>query len=150
MDDFQLTAKQIAALRATHKTLRDRRLADRVKAIVLLGSDWSVAEVAQALLHDETTIYSWLEKYQQGGKEELLSLCYKGKPCSLPEPQQEELAKYLDEKTYLASKDTVLAVRTSPLPLGKSIYTFFRFATMHDLPIINLIFHLIFRTKQPQ
>ena len=105
MSDFQLTSREIAALKTFHRTLRDRRLADRIKAIVLLGSGWSVSEVAQILLYDETTIYHWLEKYQQGGKDELLSLCYKGKPCSLTEHQQEELAKHLDEKTYLASKD---------------------------------------------
>ena len=111
MDDFQLTAKQIAALRVTHKTLRDRRLADRVKAIVLLGTGWSASEVAQALLIDEKTVYNWLEKYQQGGKDELLTLCYSGKPCSLTEEQQKELAKHLDENTYRTSKEIRLYIK---------------------------------------
>jgi transposase len=105
MSDFQQTSKEIAALSTFHRTLRDRRLADRIKAIISLGTGWSVSEVAQILLYDETTIYNWIEKYQSGGKEELLTLCYKGKACSLTEHQQEELAKHLDEKTYLASKD---------------------------------------------
>jgi transposase len=105
MSDFQLTPKEVVALKAFHKTLRDKRLADRIKAIISLGTGWSVSEVAQILLYDETTVYNWLEKYQSGGKEELLTLCYKGKPCLLTEQQQEELAKHLDEKTYLASKD---------------------------------------------
>ena len=34
MDDFRLTAQQVAVLRTLHRTLRDKRLADRVKAIV--------------------------------------------------------------------------------------------------------------------
>jgi transposase len=105
MTDFQLTDKEIAALRVLHKTQRDRRLADRIKALVLLGTGWSVAEVAQALLVDETTIYNWSEKYQHGGKEELLTLYYEGKACALTEQQQAEFSQHLDEKTYLVSKD---------------------------------------------
>jgi transposase len=105
MLDFQLTPKQIAVLKATHRTLRDKRLAYRINALVLLGTGWSVSEVAQVLLYDETTVYNWREKYQSGGKDELITLCYTGKACSLTEQRQQELVKHLDEKTYLASKD---------------------------------------------
>jgi len=105
MDDFRLTAKQIADLRALHRTLKDRRLADRVKAIVLLGSGWSVAEVAEALLVDEATIRLWVEKYQRGGKEELLTLLYCGKAPSLNAEQQKELAEHLDKNTYIDSNE---------------------------------------------
>ena len=51
MDEFRLTAKQITTLHALHRKQRDRRFADRIKAIVLLGTGLSVAE---ALLIDET------------------------------------------------------------------------------------------------
>ena len=104
MDDFQLTAEQIASLRTLHRTLRDRRQADRVKAIVLLGSGWTVAMVAEALLVDEKTIRLWFEKYSGEGVSELMTLCYVGKKPSLTETQQQELAKHLDENTYLDSK----------------------------------------------
>ena len=60
-------------MRATHKTLRDRRLADRVKAVVLLGSGWSVVDVAEALLVDEKTVRLWSEKYRHGSETELLA-----------------------------------------------------------------------------
>ena len=103
MDDFRLTAKQIGKLRELHRKQRDRRLADRLKAIVLLGSDWSVAEVAQALLVDEKSVRLWLEKYRQGGETELLALHDQGKEPSLTDEQQHELAQHLDENTYLDS-----------------------------------------------
>jgi len=103
MDDFRLTAKQITKLKTLHRTLRDRRFAYRVNAIVLLGSGWSVAQVAQALLVDETTIRNWLEKYRQGGQDELLTLMYQGKAPSLTDEQQEQLAHHLDENTYIDS-----------------------------------------------
>ena len=47
MDNFQLTSKQITSLKALHRLQRDRKIADRVKAVVLLGSGWSVAKVAE-------------------------------------------------------------------------------------------------------
>jgi len=103
MDDFQLTSDQISSLRVLHKTLRDKRLAYRVNAVVLLGKGWSVADVAQALLVDEKTVRLWFEKYQQGGEEKLLTLFYQGKAPSLNATQQAELSKHLDENTYLDS-----------------------------------------------
>ena len=99
MEGFQLTTRQIASLKALHRTLRDRKQAYRVNAIVLLGTNWSVAHVAEALLVDEKTVRLWHEKYVHGGENELIAFCYQGKTASLTEMQQEELAKHLDEKT---------------------------------------------------
>ena len=69
MDDFRLTAKQIAKLKREQRRQRDKRMAYRLNAIILLGTGWSVTEVAEALLVDETTIRNWLANYQQGGKD---------------------------------------------------------------------------------
>ena len=44
---------------------------------------------------------NWLEKYRQGGVDELLALMYQGKAPSLTDEQQEKLAKHLDENTNL-------------------------------------------------
>ena len=104
VDNFQLSATQIAALKVQHKAQRDRRFADRLKAIIHLSRGWTVGEVAEALLVDEKTIYLWLDKYQQGGTDELLTLHYQGKESKLTDAQQAELAKHLEEKTYLDSK----------------------------------------------
>jgi transposase len=103
MDDFRLTSRQIAKLRESHRKQRDKRLAYRINAMILLGSGWSVANVAEALLIDEQTVRNWLEKYRQGGVDELLALNYSGKEPSLTVEQQDELAKHLDENTYLDS-----------------------------------------------
>jgi len=103
MEDFQLTTEQIASLKLLHRTLRDRKKADRVKAIVLLGSGWTVASVAEALLIDEKTVRNWYAIYRESGEEELIQLHYQGKTPMLNETQQAELAKHLDEQTYLTS-----------------------------------------------
>jgi transposase len=103
MNNFHLTSKQLAALRVLHKTQRDKRFAYRLNAIILLGTGWTVAQVAEALLVDETTIYNWIEKYQQGSTDELLALHYQGKESKLTDAQESELAKHLDDNTYLDS-----------------------------------------------
>jgi transposase len=120
MDDFRLTARQIAKLKETHRKQRDKRFAYRINAIILLGSGWSVAQVAEVLLIDDQTVRNWLEKYQQGGVEELLTLNYQGKEPSLTAEQQNELAQHLDENIYLDSNairhhiETTYGVKYSP------------------------------------
>ena len=120
MDDFRLTARQITKLKETHRKQRDKRLAYRINAIILLGSGWSVANVAAALLIDDQTVRNWLEKYRQGGVEDLLALNYQGKEPSLTAEQQDELAKHLDENIYLDSNairhhiETTCGVKYSP------------------------------------
>ena len=44
MDDFRLNPKQVVALKKLHKAQRNRRLADRIKSVVLLGTGWSVSD----------------------------------------------------------------------------------------------------------
>src|SRR5215469_789937 len=105
MDEYRLTKDQIASLKILHRTLRDRRFADRVKAVVLLGNGWSPPQVAEALLVDEKTIRNWFALYREAGEEGLTQLHYQGKPPMLDESQQAELAKHLDEHTYLKSDD---------------------------------------------
>ena len=49
MDVFQLTSQEVDALKKKHKEQRDKRLADRIKTIILLDTGWSSSQVAQAL-----------------------------------------------------------------------------------------------------
>ena len=87
MDNFRLTQKQIDTLKSEHRKQRARRFADRAQAIVLLGTGWSAAAVAEALLVDTTTIYNWLETYQHGGTDALLAQNYQGTEAKLTEAQ---------------------------------------------------------------
>ena len=104
-NDFRLTANQIAALKVLHRAQRDKRLAYRINAIILLGSGWSFEQVAQALLIDAKTVSNWYDAYKDGGTDELLALNYQGKAPTLSAEQQAELSKHLDEKTYLTSNE---------------------------------------------
>jgi len=55
MKDYTLPKEKIAELEKFHRSLRDRRQADRVKAVIALSRGWPAAQVAEILLFDEKT-----------------------------------------------------------------------------------------------
>jgi len=67
MKDYELAKEKIIELEKLHCSLRDKRQADRVKAVVALSKGWSAAQVAEILLFDEKTSRHYFERYQQGG-----------------------------------------------------------------------------------
>ena len=79
MDEYQLTAEQIASLKALHRIQREKRLADRVKAVLLLGTGWTTQQVAEVLLLDEKTVRSYFAHYINAGEKGLAQLNYQGK-----------------------------------------------------------------------
>jgi transposase len=103
MRDYRLTLSQISSLKYLHRTLRDRKLADRVKAVILLGRGWSVSEVAEVLLLDENSVRHYFERYFVGGEAELLVLNYQGRQSTLTIEQEKILSEHLDKNVYLSS-----------------------------------------------
>jgi hypothetical protein len=55
MNDYTLDADKLAELRAAHRATRDKREADRIKAVVLLATGWSAEAVAEVLQVDANT-----------------------------------------------------------------------------------------------
>ena len=58
MRNYTLSKEKIVELEKFHRSLRDKRQADRVKAVIALSGGWSaaqVAQIAQILLFDEKT-----------------------------------------------------------------------------------------------
>ncbi|SFI74018.1 hypothetical protein SAMN05428978_11441, partial [Nitrosomonas sp. Nm34] len=49
---YLLTAQEIANLEVAHRQTKDKRYADRLKTVYLLGKGWSVTQVAEALMMD--------------------------------------------------------------------------------------------------
>jgi predicted ArsR family transcriptional regulator len=64
MMDYSLPAGELAELRAAHRRTRDKREADRIKAVVLLASGWRAEDVADALLVDPNTVRNHFKTYQ--------------------------------------------------------------------------------------
>jgi len=105
MNDYTLPPNVLVELRAEHRRTREKRYADRLKAVILLGSGWSAEQVAEALLIDPDTARSYFKCYQQGGTRALLSMAYCGGAGWLTEEQHIELNLHLQKTLYLRAKE---------------------------------------------
>jgi transposase len=105
MSDYRLPAGELIRLRAEHRQTREKRHADRLKAVILLGSGWAAEQVAEALLIDPDTVRSYFKRYQKGGVRELLSMGYRGGAGWLSDEELIELDLHLREKLYLSAKE---------------------------------------------
>ena len=111
MDGFRLTTEEIRSLRGLHRRCKDRQWADRIKAVVLLGTGWTVIDTAEALLLDDDTVRSYRQAYQQGGTDLLLTVRYQGRDPKLSPDQIRELDQHLSATPYLRAQDVAAYVK---------------------------------------
>jgi transposase len=95
---IDLTSEQKAALEKQHKTERDKRVADRIKAVLLTAEGWTQVHIAQALRIRPETVHNHLIDYI---KEEKLKPTNGGSSPKLSESHTAELISHLETKTYL-------------------------------------------------
>lgn len=98
MPDF-LTTEQELELRQKHRKEKDKKLADRIKAILSLNAGEDYARVARILLLDEITLRRYVKQYQEKGVVGLLECGYKGGKSRLTKKQEDELKQYLAANT---------------------------------------------------
>ena len=104
MLDYTLSAEQLAELRAAHRNTRDKREADRIKAVVLLATGWPAEQVAEVLQVDANTVRNHFKRYSQGGVKALGHVAFRGSDCSLDEKQLAILDAHLQTHLYMTSK----------------------------------------------
>jgi transposase len=97
-----LTDRQREELRARHKLERDRRICDRIKAVLLFDKGWSYEEIAEALLLTEGAIRIHIREFSE---ENRLNPGGGGSREKLSKSQSKLLEKHLQEHTYLYVKD---------------------------------------------
>ena len=107
MRDYELSSKEIAELERSHRSLRDKRQADRVKAVLALSKDWSAAQIAEILLFDEKTTRHYFDRYQQGGLQALLDDNYSGAEPKLDAHQMSELEDFLEDPILPDAKSVI-------------------------------------------
>jgi len=101
-----LSEEQVLELRLAHKTIRDKKLADRIKAVISLNAGFEYREVAQILLLDEVTLRRYVQKFTTKGIDGLLEMRYAGGIGKLTSDQEMRLKRYFKTHTAL----TALAV----------------------------------------
>ena len=107
MTTFTLSQEEICSLKKAHRAAKKKRDAYRINTIVLLGTGWTIREVAEALFLDDETIRNYLKRYKTGKLNSLLDdndKGYSGKLCGLEIVQLDE---HLKENTYLSTKEVV-------------------------------------------
>jgi len=107
MKNFRLSEEEIQSLRVIHRGTRDKWAADRIKAIIALGGEWSVEEVAEILLLDSETLRNYLNLFKEGGIAELTQRHYKGSKAKLTQIELAELKRHLSEVTYLSVAEII-------------------------------------------
>lgn len=89
-------------LEREHRTTRDGRVRDRIKAVLLSSEGWSIRQIGQALRIHEETVRTHLEDYQNSKK---LAPGNGGSKSLLNEAQTQAMIAHLEEKTYACVKD---------------------------------------------
>ena len=97
-----LTETEKEQLKAQHKKERDKRVCDRIKAVLLYDKGWSYQQIAEALLLSDEAIRLHINDYQLSSK---LKPENGGSSEKLDRQQAKELFEHLQGHTYLYSKD---------------------------------------------
>lgn len=109
MKGFTLPQEELEALRSAHRDAKrtNANSAYKINSVILLGSGWTIKQVKKALLIDEETLRSYVEKYRMGGVNLLLLTKHKGRESRLIESQEKVLIQELEENIHLTTQSVI-------------------------------------------
>lgn len=93
---------EIETLRLQHKKERDKRVCDRIKAVLLFDKGWNYQQIAEVLLLTDETIRQHINDYAAMRK---LKPENGGSESKLDSEQTQALLERLQKHTYLYTKD---------------------------------------------
>lgn len=105
-----LSDAERAQLKAQHKQERDKRICDRIKAVLLCDKGWSIVAIAEALLLSEDAVRKHITEYKESKK---LKPENGGSNTKLSIEQSEHLKQHLQNHTYLYVKDITAYVQST-------------------------------------
>jgi len=117
-----LSPENRAVLLSSHKKERDKRVADRIKAVLLYDEGWTQVQIAKALFIHEETVREYLNKYKEDGN---LAPNHKGSKPILNESESSLLTAHLESRIYVKVKDIQAHIRGT---MGKEM----AISTIHD------------------
>jgi transposase len=91
-----------------HKKERDRRVCDRIKAVLLFDKGWTPQQIAEALLISDQAVREHIEAYKASSK---LRPESGGSIEKLSKEQSKQLEAHLQEHTYLYVRDMMAYVK---------------------------------------
>ncbi len=108
MNQF-LSSQQREALKAQHRRERDKRVCDRIKAVLLTDHGWDIKDIALALLLSEDAVEQHVREYLDLDK---LKPENGGSTGKLNDAQSKDLLEHLQSHVYLYTKHIVAYVET--------------------------------------
>ena len=103
---INLSQEEGNTIKGLHRSCKQRKYADKLKAI-LLDKGHSCIEVGEILLLDDDTIRTYRNAYLNQGAEALLSYNNNGTKAFLSSEQLDTLEKHLTQNVYVDSKGIV-------------------------------------------
>jgi transposase len=97
-----LSEQEKVELRVRHKKERDRRVCDRIKAVLLSDEGWTPQQIAKVLLISDQAVRGHVEDYKSLRK---LKPKSGGSTEKLSKKQSEQFESHLEKHTYLYIKD---------------------------------------------
>lgn len=102
-----LTEEQVIQLKLAHKRTREKRSADRIKAVLMVHFGFTYNQITKALLLDEVTIRRYYRQFQEKGIEGLLEYRYSGGQGRLTTIQEQSIKDYFMQYTPRTAKEAV-------------------------------------------
>lgn len=133
-----LTEEQVATLKIAHKQTREKRFADRIKAVLMVHNGFTYEQIQTALLLDEVTVRRYCKQFQEKGVEGLLECQYHGGKSRLSVLQQNMLEAYLVSNTLTTAQQIRSYIQTT---YGKT-YTL--------IGVTKLLHRMCFTYKKPK
>jgi len=107
-----LTDEQVLVLRQAHRMIRDKKVADRIKAVLYLHYGLGYTQTAKLLMLDEGTLRRYVKQFQNQGLDGLLECRYAGGQTRLTVVQEQELKAFLKINTHRAASSVVSHIRS--------------------------------------
>ena len=111
MKTLILTEAQTNELRRAHRAAKNKKDADKIKAVYLLSRGKTPQEIAEVLMLDLDTIGNYRKRYEAGGVSGLLKNNYFGSEPMLSCAEIEEFSAHLETQTYLTVEAIVEHVK---------------------------------------
>ncbi|CAO5681066.1 MAG: hypothetical protein HEEMFOPI_01851 [Holosporales bacterium] len=92
-----LTIDERQNLLSSHKKERDKRIADRIKVVLLFDDGYSYEEISKILFVDDSTVRRHQRDYEQTRE---LKLNHKGSEPILTKKEESSLSEHLENNLY--------------------------------------------------
>lgn len=92
----RLKTSEIQELILIHKTLKQKKDADKIKCLIYWGKGWSWEEIKEALFVDDHYIHEIKKRYEAGKVEEVLKNHFQGHNNKMTKEQEKEFCEHIE------------------------------------------------------